>query len=130
MELEAQLRAFASFCRRRSFTGAADELLVSQPAVSKHIADLERRLGTQLIKRAARGGTLTAAGTFLEQHVLRAEAILAQATRGISDFKEPGTGAISLIASGVPGTYLLPVVIARFQEIWPGVVFDLEMGTS
>src|SRR6185503_18813097 len=105
MELEAQLRAFASFCRRLSFTGAAEELVISQPAVSKHIADLERRLGTQLIKREARGGSLTPAGTFLSHHVLRAEAILAQASRGISEFKEPGTGTISVVASGVPGTY-------------------------
>src|SRR5436190_7837167 len=111
MELDAQLRAFASFCRRRSFTGAAEELVISQPAVSKHIADLERRLGVQLVKREARGGSLTAAGLFLSQHVLRAEAILSQAERGISEFRDPGTGSLSVVASGVPGTYLLPEVV-------------------
>jgi len=41
MELEARLRAFAAFARRRSFSAAARELRISQPAVSKHIADVE-----------------------------------------------------------------------------------------
>ena len=45
MELEARLRAFAAFARRRSFSAAARELRISQPAVSKHIADVERRPG-------------------------------------------------------------------------------------
>ena len=130
MELDAQLRAFASFCRRHSFTAAAEELVISQPAVSKHIGDLERRLGVQLIKREPRGGSLTPAGVFLSQHVLRAEALLSQADRGISEFKEPGTGVLSIVASGVPGTYLLPVVMAQFQEASPGIVTKLEMATS
>jgi hypothetical protein len=48
MELEARLRAFTAFARRRSFSGAAAELRISQPAVSKHVADLERVLGLKL----------------------------------------------------------------------------------
>ena len=41
MKLEARLRAFAAFVRQRSFSAAATELRISQPAVSKHIAELE-----------------------------------------------------------------------------------------
>jgi DNA-binding transcriptional LysR family regulator len=73
MKIEARLRAFAGYVRRKSFSGAAEELRISQPAVSKHIADLERELGAALIER--RSGALTAAGDFLANHVLRAEAI-------------------------------------------------------
>jgi DNA-binding transcriptional LysR family regulator len=130
MHLEAQLRAFASFSRRLSFTGAAEELAISQPAVSKHIADLERKLGVQLVKREARRGSLTAAGVFLSQHVLRAEGILSQADRGISEFRGQGTGSLSVVASGVPGNYLLPQVVAQFHEAWPGIQISLEVGTS
>jgi DNA-binding transcriptional LysR family regulator len=49
MKIEARLRAFAGYVRRKSFSGAAEELRISQPAVSKHIADLERELGAALI---------------------------------------------------------------------------------
>jgi hypothetical protein len=49
MRLEARLRAFAAFARRHSFSGAAQDLRISQPAVSKHIADVERQLGVPLV---------------------------------------------------------------------------------
>jgi DNA-binding transcriptional LysR family regulator len=128
MDLGARLRAFAGFVRRGSFSGAAEELRISQPAVSKHIADMERDLGVKLIERRSRA--LTAAGEFLATHVLRAEAILAQAAYGIAALREPGLGTLSVWASGTPGTYLLPEVIANFQAMHPGVRVNFELGTS
>jgi DNA-binding transcriptional LysR family regulator len=130
LRLEARLRAFAAFARRRSFSGAAEELRISQPAVSKHIADIERELGVLLVERRARGGTLTAAGEFLANHVLRAEGVLVQAARGAAEFGKPGSGSLTIVASGVIGTYLLPEVIAQFQHAYPGARVALELGTS
>ena len=119
MELGARLRAFAAFVRRRSFGGAADELRISQPAVSQHIADIERDLGVQLIERRSR--ELTIAGELLASHVLRAEALLAQGMHCVRALQAPETGTLSVLASGTPGTYLLPEVITRFQRAHPGV---------
>src|SRR5262245_47524055 len=121
MKLEARLRAFAAFARRRSFSAAAQELRISQPAVSKHVADVERDVGVRLVARRPRGGELTPAGEFLANHVLRAQALLAQAARGIGEFRQATTGSLAIVASGVPGTYLLPEVIATFQGAHPGV---------
>lgn len=128
MKVEARLRAFAGYVRRRSFSGAAEELRISQPAVSKHVADLERELGTGLIER--RSGALTAAGDFLAAHVLRAEAILGQAVFGIAAFREPQSESLSIRAAGISGTYLLPDVVAHFQLAHPGVRIDFRLGTS
>jgi DNA-binding transcriptional LysR family regulator len=128
MELGAQLRAFAGFVRRGSFTGAADELRISQPAVSKHIADMERDLGVKLIERRSRA--LTVAGEFVASHVLRAEAILTKAAYGVAALREPGLGTLTVWASGTPGTYLLPDVIASFQKAHPGVRVHFKLGTS
>ncbi len=128
MQLAARLRAFAGFVRRGSFSAAASELRISQPVVSKHIADIERDLGVKLIERRTR--RLTAAGEFLAGHVLRAEAILAQAKIGIAALRDPELGTLSIRASGTPGTYLLPDVIARFQDAHPGVRIDFELATS
>jgi DNA-binding transcriptional LysR family regulator len=130
MKLDAQLRAFAAFARRRSFSGAGRELRISQPAVSKHIADIERELGLLLVERRKRSGALTVAGEFLANHVLRAEGILAQAALGVAEFREPGSGSLTVVASGVTGTYLLPEVIAEFQQAHPGVRIVVELGTS
>lgn len=130
MELEARLRAFAAFARERSFSRAAQALRISQPAVSRHISDLEKLFGVRLVARRPRGGVLTPAGEFVANHVLRAEAILAQAQRGISQFREPGTGTLAVVASGVPGTYLLPDVVALFHQAHPGVRVVVELATS
>jgi LysR family transcriptional regulator, transcriptional activator of the cysJI operon len=128
MRLEARLRAFVGFVRRQSFSGAADELRISQPAVSKHIADLERQLGTKLIVR--RSGGLTAAGELLANHALRAEAILAQAADAVVAMHEPWLGSLSIRAASISGTYLLPEVIANFQQAHPGVTLSFQLGTS
>jgi DNA-binding transcriptional LysR family regulator len=130
MELEARLRAFAAFARRRSFSAAARELRISQPAVSKHIADMEREAGVKLVVRRPRGGELTPAGEFLANHVLRAHALLAQASRGIGEFRQRATGSLTVVASGVPATYLLPEVVVTFQRAHPGVRVSIVSGNS
>ena len=130
MELEARLRAFAAFARCRSFSAAARELRISQPAVSKHIADVEREAGIKLVERRARGGELTPAGEFLANHVLRAHALLVQAARGVGEFRGHVTGALTIVASGVPATYLLPEVSVAFQRAHPGVRVSIVSGNS
>src|SRR5918992_1917971 len=84
MDLEARLRAFAAVARRGSFSRAAVDLGISQPAVSKHVADLEAALGTKLLVREPRGARLTEAGQLLASHVSRAEALLARAAAGVA----------------------------------------------
>jgi LysR family transcriptional regulator, transcriptional activator of the cysJI operon len=128
MELGARLRVFAAFVRRGSFSGAAQDLRISQPAVSKHIADMERDLGVKLIERRSRA--LTVAGEFLASHVLRAEALLRQAAHGLAALKEPMSGVLSIVASGTPGTYVLPQIVAGFQQAHPGVRMRFELATS
>lgn len=128
MELGARLRAFAAFVRRRSFVGAAEELRISQPAISQHIGDIERDLGVKLIQR--RSGALTTAGELFASHVLRAEALLMQGARSVRALREPNAGSLSIIASGTPGTYLLPQVIAEFQQTHPGVRVSFHLETA
>jgi DNA-binding transcriptional LysR family regulator len=129
MKLEARLRAFAAFARQRSFSAAAAELRISQPAISKHIAELEHALGVNLVERARRGA-LTNAGDFVANYVLRAEAILVQAGLGAAQFRKSGSGTVAVAASSLTGTYLLPEIIAEFQHSHPGVRVTLQLGTA
>ena len=90
MELEARCgRSRPSRDAARS-RRPREELRISQPAVSKHIADVEREIGAKLVERRPRGGDLTPAGEFLANHVLRAQALLAQAARGVVEFRPAG----------------------------------------
>src|SRR4051812_41077988 len=130
MKLEARLRAFAAFARQRSFSAAAAELRVSQPAVSKHIAELESALGVKLVERARRDGALTNAGDFVANHVLRAESLLVQAGLGAAQFRTSGSGTVAVASSSLTGEYLLPEIIAEFQHSNPGVRITLQVGTA
>ena len=116
MKLEARLRAFAALARQRSFSAAAAELRVSQPAVSKHIAELETAIGVKLVDRARRDGAFTSAGEFIANYVLRAEALLAQANLGAAQLRDSGTGSVAIVASSLTGTYVLPEIIADFSH--------------
>src|SRR5918993_1440128 len=116
MKLEARLRAFAAFARQRSFSGAAAELRISQPAISKHIAELKQALGLKLVQRARRDGALTNAGDFVANYVLRAESLLVQASLGAAQFRQSGSGSVAVAASSLTGRFLLPEVIADFQH--------------
>jgi LysR family transcriptional regulator, transcriptional activator of the cysJI operon len=129
MKLEARLRAFAAFARQRSFSAAAAELRISQPAIAKHIAELEHALGLELVERARRGA-LTSAGDFLANYVLRAEALLVQAGLGAAQLRESGSGSVAVVASSLTGTYLLPEIIAEFQNSHPGVRVTLQLGPA
>jgi DNA-binding transcriptional LysR family regulator len=127
--LEARLRAFAAVARRGSFSRAAEELFITQPAVSKHVASLEAELG-QLFVRRRRGTALTPAGELLADHVLRAEAILASGRRAAEAARDGHMGTLSLAASGIPGTYVLPPLLARFHEEHSTVTIDFQLSTS
>jgi DNA-binding transcriptional LysR family regulator len=96
----------------------------------RHIADVEREAGVKLVLRRPRGGELTPAGEFLANHVLRAQALLAQAARGVAEFREQPTGSLVIVASGVPATYLLPEVVVTFQRAHPGVRIRIVPGAS
>ena len=128
--LDARLRAFAAVARRGSFSRAAEELYISQPAVSKHVASLETELGTQLVERRRSGSSLTTAGEILADYVLRAEALLANGRRAVEAGRDGHLGTLSLAASGIPGTYLLPPLLARFHEEHPAAAIDFQLSTS
>ncbi len=130
MQVEAKLRAFAAIARRGSISGAAQELYISQPAVSKHLASLEADVGRSLVVRGRAGATLTPAGDVLADYVLRAEALLANAERALAAGADSETGTLSIAASGIPGTYVLPELLAQFRERYPMVEIAPEVTTS
>jgi LysR family transcriptional regulator, transcriptional activator of the cysJI operon len=130
MHLEARLRAFAAVARTGSFTRAAEALYVSQPAVSKHVSALEAELGVELVERSRRGASLTHPGDVLADYVLRAEALLANGRRALLAAAGEEAGTLAFAASGIPGTYLLPEVVARFKQQHPVVDIVFELSTS
>ena len=118
MRVEPRLRAFAALARHGSFTRAADELLISQPAVSKHVSSLERELKTKLVARDHHHVAMTPAGEVLADYVLRAEALLANGRRHVGS-----------VAGGTAGTLAANETATETNAEVTGAVGSATAGT-
>ena len=101
-----QLRYFTKIVEHKSFTRAAKECSVSQPALSQQIAKLEKELGQPLFERQGRTIQVTTAGNLLKTHADKILQLVDDAKRQITD--DGQTGRISMSAIPTIGPYLLP----------------------
>lgn len=131
--MQATLRQFEVFlavAKAGSFRAAAEAMHLSQPALSQHVAEMERELGTRLFDRLGRKVALTEAGRVLEDHALRLFATLASARDAVVDLSGLKRGSLLIGASTTPGIYVLPGIIAAFQKSHPGVELNLRIANS
>ncbi len=125
-----QFEVFLAVARAQSFRRAAETLHLSQPALSQHVAELERALGTRLLDRLGRRVTLTEAGRILEDHALRVFATLASMRETIGELGGLKRGSLLIGASTTPGIYLMPVLMSSFEREHPGISVDLRIANS
>jgi LysR family transcriptional regulator, low CO2-responsive transcriptional regulator len=125
-----QLSVFRVVARHQSFTRAAEELSISQPAVSAHVRELERLYGIELFEQVGRRVRPTEAGWLLEEYADRLLALVAESRQSIDELKGLERGHLSVGASTIPGAYLLPEALARFQAEHPGVTVELRVGDT
>jgi DNA-binding transcriptional LysR family regulator len=114
MEL-SQLETFLAVAEERSFSRAAVRLHRTQPAVSQVIRKLEAGVGETLFDRAARDGSLTAAGVLLQDYALRLLALRREATSALDELKNLERGRLQLAANEYTCMYLLPAM-DRFRR--------------
>jgi LysR family hydrogen peroxide-inducible transcriptional activator len=117
MEFE-QLRQFLKVAERKNFTRAAEDLLISQSALSRSIARLEEELGQPLFERQTRSVELTDAGRSLSSRAERILALVDDAKAEIADDGETGTIRVGAIPTVAP--YALPRVLRGFGIEHPG----------
>jgi DNA-binding transcriptional LysR family regulator len=125
-----QLEMFLAVARAGSFRRAAEQVHLSQPALSQHVGELERGLGTRLFERRGRTVALTEAGRILEDHALRVFATLAGAQEAIVDLAGGGRGTLVVGASTTPGLYLMPALMGAFERAQPAISVDLRIANS
>jgi len=126
-----QLAAFCTVVERRSFSQAAEQLGVTQPAVSLQIRSLEKRLGLQLLDRSGRRVEPTDAGRRLYRGAQRLLALEEQLLAELGEEVEGElTGRLEIGASTGPGGTVLPVALAEFQQLHPGVQVALSVSDT
>lgn len=125
-----QLRVFKAIFEEQSITGAARRLRISQPAVSKQLAELESALGVALVDRLPRGIRLTQAGELMQTHARRIFRAEEDAELALSELLGLGRGRLSVGASTTIGSYLVPRVFGDFRKQHPAVTLELEIGNT
>ncbi len=120
------LRGFEAAARLGSFARAADELRLTQSAISHQVRSLEHELGQPLFRRVARTVVLTDAGTDFAQTVTRALRSLDDGVARLSPYRKPRS-VIVYTSSAFARGYLLPR-LACFQALHPDI--DVWLDTS
>lgn len=119
-------RVFYTVAKSGSLTKAAEELYISQPAVSRSIKQLETQLGVTLFTRTHRGMTLSAqGGKVIFAEVERALGLLEEAENRITERNKSATGTIRIGASDTIFEYFLADKIVEFHERFPAVKIEL-----
>jgi DNA-binding transcriptional LysR family regulator len=129
MELAA-LQAFVEVAEHNSFSEAAEALYLTQPAVSKRVAQLESELGTRLFDRIGRRVSLSSAGTLLLPQAKRLLNDARELRRMVSDLAGEVRGRLLMGTSHHIGLHRLPTPLKRFTEAFPEVELDIRFMDS
>jgi DNA-binding transcriptional LysR family regulator len=120
------LTAFLAVAESGSFSTAAERLFITQPAVSKRIAQLEQQLGTRLFDRVGRRIRLTEAGEALLPRARQVLLDLEDMGRAISNLTGTVSGTLRIGTSHHIGLHRLPPVLRRFSREYPDVKLDIH----
>lgn len=124
--LDFRLKVFHVVAHLLNFTRAAEELCISQPAVTKNIKELESQLGIRLFDRKAGRVVLTAAGKTVLVTADRIQGLYQQLEFELNVLKNQFGGELKLGASTTAGQYVLPEILARFHRAFPEVKLTMQ----
>ena len=130
MITDFRLQVFVSVARTMSFTRAATELNVSQPAVTRHIRELESAVGQPLFERHGSSISLTAYALELLSLVHRVLDGYDRLNEACHASNHSFEGTLHMGASTTIAQYVLPVHLARFRGRYPNVGIQLSSGNS
>jgi DNA-binding transcriptional LysR family regulator len=125
-----QLEAFVVLVEERSFSAAARRLLLSQPSLSKHIKNLEIFVNCRLINRSRDGVSLTDEGAILLGYARKILKLRDEAREKIALLKDNASGHVSIGASTIPSTYIIPSLLKGFRSLHPDIHVHILTGDS
>ncbi|MGL2994675.1 LysR family transcriptional regulator [Flavobacterium sp. TSSA_36] len=128
--MDFRLKVFYTVAQRLNFTKAAAELYISQPAVSKHIQELEETYKTKLFERNGSKIALTPAGMLLLGHTKSIFDIYRAIEFDMSSFVSKRKGLLKIGASTTISQYVIPPVLAQFHEKETEISIQLMNGNS
>lgn len=123
-------RIFHIVSRNKSFSKAAQDLYMTQSAVSQAISKLEKELDIQLFNRTSRGVELTNEGNLLNEHVQSALGMIQVAENKIAEFKTLKTGELSIGVGDTISRYFLLPYLEEFHQKYPSINLNILNRTT
>lgn len=125
-----QLEAFYLVVKRKSFTRAAEELNVTQPAVTIQVKSLEKSLNIKLIQHLGKRVQLSEAGELLYQYAEKIFDLVSDADEKMRDFKKLMRGTLQIGTTKNYARYIMPSLLSTFQKRFPRIKVILDEGNS
>jgi DNA-binding transcriptional LysR family regulator len=123
-------KVFIAVAENLSFSKASASLFISQPAVTKHIRELENQLGIALFERKGNRVYLTRAGEITYEHLKRIAQQYSELDFELGALKDEHRGILRIGASSTVSQYLLPPVLAAFRKKYPMIELNVFNGNS
>lgn len=124
------LKAFHAVVRHLSYSRAAEDLYISQPAVSRLVQDLEKSVGAKVFHRQGKRISLTDAGHKVHEYTRRVLDLTDELEQVILEMEDITRGRLRLAASSTPGNYLLPAFLGLFSRRYPQVEVSILVSNS
>ena len=125
-----QLEAFYLVVKRGSYTKAAEELNVTQPAVTMQVKSLEKSLNLKLIQPLGKRVQLSEAGELLYQYAGKIFGLVDEANEKMRDFKKLMRGTLKIGTTKNYARYIMPSLLSEFQGRFPRTKVILDEGNS
>lgn len=124
------LRYFLTVAREENITRAAELLHLTQPTLSRQIAQMEDEMGVRLFDRGTRKITLTSEGLLLRRRAEEILELVDKTERELAQQEETVEGTVSIGCGDLAAVRMLPELFRSFHERYPAVTFDLYTATA
>ncbi len=124
------LKVFHTVARQLSYSRAAEQLYISQPAVSRTVQELEKSVGTPVFHRQGKRISLTDAGRRVFDYAQRVLDLTDELEQAIRDLEDGARGFLRVASSSTMGVYILPAFIGQFRRRYPELEISLEISNS
>jgi LysR family transcriptional regulator, transcriptional activator of the cysJI operon len=128
--MDQQLHVFVTVVEKGNFSRAAEELHMTQPAVSQYIQNFERLMGTKLLDRSNKFVKLNKAGEIVYHHAKEILGLYTKMHYLVDDLTNKTTGPLLIGASYTFGEYVLPHIIAKMHAKYPQVKPSITIGNT
>ncbi|WLV25042.1 LysR family transcriptional regulator [Aciduricibacillus chroicocephali] len=128
--MDQQLKVFVTVAEKKSFSRTAEELHMTQPAVSQYIRAFEETMGTRLLERTNKYVRLNKAGEIVYHHAKEIIGLYEKMHNLVDDLTKKARGPLTIGASHTFGEYVLPWIIATLQREYPDIEPEVIIGNT